>query len=159
MSAPRGAFLVALVVGAQAASADAQDGAPKPELRADLLGAAPYSVQLGAGLNAGLGYYARLELDAGAGALKRGGTVVGNGRLDAIMRLMLDPFGESRWGLSVGGGLSVRYEAGGRVRPYLAGLLDLEGPKMGRYRLAYQAGLGGGVRLGVSIRRAREAWR
>jgi hypothetical protein len=159
VSVRRVVALATLVVCWRAPNAAAQDGSPKPELRVDLLGAAPYSVQVGAGLNTALGYYTRLEIDAGAGALKRGGAIVGSERVDAIMRLMLDPFGESRWALSVGGGISARYDAAGRVRPYLASLLDLEGPKMGRYRLAYQAGLGGGVRLGVVIRRARDAGR
>ncbi|MHB2033480.1 MAG: hypothetical protein ACYCVE_08910, partial [Gemmatimonadaceae bacterium] len=61
------AVLVALAVG-WTAPAGAQRSAPRPEFRADLLGPGPYSVQLGAGVNLGAGYYQRLELDAGAGA-------------------------------------------------------------------------------------------
>ncbi len=132
---------------------------PVPELRADLLGAAPYAVELGAGVNLGAGYYQRVELDAGGGARRRGRALVGTGRVDALMRLLLDPFGQRRWGLSLAGGVSVRYDAGGRARPYLAGALDFEGPTRHGVRMAYQVGFGGGVRLGVVIRRVTTHWR
>jgi len=61
------AVLCALLGAAGPASAGAQHIVPKPELRADLLGAAPYSVQVGGGVNLGAGYYQRLELDVAAG--------------------------------------------------------------------------------------------
>ncbi len=137
----------------------AQQRAVRPEIRADLLGAAPYAAQLGAGLNTNLGYYARLEVDAGGGALREHDALVGTGRVDALARLLLDPFGESHWGLSLGGGVSARYRAGDRVRPYLAVVADLEGPKVGGQRVALQAGVGGGVRVGVVVRGADVLWR
>jgi hypothetical protein len=133
--------------------------APRPELRVDVLGTAPYSPQVGGGVNLGAGYYQRIELDAGVGALQRDGVVKGVGRVDALMRLLLDPFGQRRWGLSLAGGISARYEAGDKVRPYLAGLIDLEGPQAHGVRVAYQLGFGGGVRVGVVVRRVRTIWR
>ncbi len=155
------AALVALVALATmwTAPAGAQRIAPRPEFRADVLGPGPYSVQLGAGVNLGAGYYQRLELDAGAGAVERNHALVGAGRVDALMRVLLDPFGRERWGLSLAGGVSARYEAGDKVRPYLVGALDFEGPLTHGTRVAYQLGLGGGIRLGIVLRRSDSLWR
>jgi hypothetical protein len=133
--------------------------APRPELRADLMGNAPFAAQLGGGVDLGAGYYQRVELDAAAGALRRDGVLKGTGRVDALMRLLLDPFGQQHWALSLAGGVSARYEAGDRVRPYLTGLLDFEGPPAHGVRMAYQVGFGGGVRFGVVLRRSPTIWR
>jgi hypothetical protein len=153
----------ALILLAAAERAPAQlpplNVTPRPELRIDVLGPAPSAAEFGAGLNADVGYYSRLELAAAGGGLRRRDATVGVGRLDAVLRLMLDPFAESRWGASLGGGVSARYEAGDRIRPYLLMVIDLEGPQTGSYRLAYQAGIGGGMRVGVVVRRARGVWR
>jgi hypothetical protein len=140
-------------------AARAQDIPAQPEVRADLLGPAPYGLQMGGGVNLGAGYYQRVELDAAVGARQRAGALVGTQRVDALMRLLLDPFGQRRWGLSLAGGLSLRYEAGDKVRPYLAGALDFEGPIRHGVRVAYQVGFGGGIRLGVVIRRVTTHWR
>ncbi|MDE3052649.1 MAG: hypothetical protein KGJ70_02105, partial [Gemmatimonadota bacterium] len=93
------------------------------------------------------------------GTRRLGGALVGTGRVDALMRLLLDPFGQQRWGLSLAGGVSVRSDAGGKARPYLAGALEFEGPIDHGVRMAYQVGFGGGVRLGVVIRRVTTHWR
>ena len=154
-----GTALVIALAALGPRTARAQGLPPQPEVRADLLGAAPYALQLGAGVNLGAGYYQRVELDAAAGARRRGGALVGTERADALMRLLLDPFGQRRWGLSLAGGVSLRYEAGDKVRPYLAGAVDLEGPIRHGVRVAYQVGFGGGVRVGVVIRRAATHWR
>ncbi len=155
-----GALLAALLVLAgSAACVEAQHIAPRPEFRADVLGAAPYTLQLGGGVNLGAGYYQRVELDAAAGARRRDGVLLGTGRADALMRLLLDPFGQQHWALSLAGGVSLRYEAGDKVRPYLTGVLDFEGPVNDGVRVAYQLGFGGGVRFGVVLRRTRTVWR
>ena len=160
MNRVRGALLTAVVMLAGTTpQLAAQQVAPRPEFRADVLGAAPYSLQLGGGVNLGAGYYQRVELDAAAGALRRGGVLRGAGRVDALMRLLLDPFGQQRWALSLAGGVSLRYEAGDRVRPYLTGALDFEGPVNHGVRVAYQLGFGGGVRFGVVLRPTRINWR
>ena len=152
-------LLSALLLAAGAARRLGAQVIPRPEVRLDVLGAAPYAVQLGAGVNLGAGYYQRVEFDAGGGALRRDGTLVATGRVDALMRLLLDPFGQQRWALSLAGGVSARYEAGDKVRPYLTALLDFEGPSAHGMRMAYQVGFGGGVRFGVVIRRGRTLWR
>ncbi|MDE3126708.1 MAG: hypothetical protein KGL38_01815 [Gemmatimonadota bacterium] len=153
------ALAAGLAVALAPRAAPAQAIPPTPEVRADLLGPGPGALELGAGVNLGAGYYQRVELDAAGGARGGAGALVGTGRLDALMRLLLDPFGQRRWGLSLAGGVSVRYDAGGKVRPYLAGALDFEGPTRHGVRVAYQVGFGGGVRLGVVIRRVTTHWR
>ncbi len=162
MRPPRGRRLWAVLLvtlAGTAARARAQHIAPRPELRLDVLGAAPYTVQVGGGVNLGAGYYQRVELDAGAGAVRWNGALLGTGRADALMRLLLDPFGRQHWALSLAGGVSLRYRAGDKVRPFLAGALDFEGPVNHGVRVAYQLGFGGGVRFGVVIRRNRTIWR
>ncbi len=163
MTARRSAAAIVWCVGALAMGLAgplaAQDVPPQPEVRADVLGPSPYALQLGGGVNLGAGYYQRVELDGGIGARQRGSAMVGTARVDALLRLLLDPFGQERWGFSLAGGLSLRGDAGDRVRPYLVGAAELEGPATHGVRVAYQLGLGGGVRLGVAIRRARPAWR
>jgi hypothetical protein len=137
----------------------AQEIPREPEIRADVLGPSPYTVQLGAGVNVGAGYYERVELDGAFGARRRGSALVGSARADALLRLLLDPFGQERWGLSLAGGVSLRAEAGDKLRPYLAGAAELEGPITHGIRMAYQLGLGGGVRVGIVIRRTHATWR
>lgn len=119
----------------------------QPEVRVDVLGPPPASVQPGLGLNVPLGTYVRLGAAAGhhVGA-RRGGNPV---RADVIARVTLDPFRQQRFALSVGGGVSYR---GSDV--YLAALLDVEGPQVGPVLPALQVGASGGLRAGLVLRRA-----
>lgn len=120
----------------------------QPELRVDALGPAPYVVQSGAGVTLALGYYARVTAVV-AGAPQTDDRYIGDHwRGDVIARVLLDPFKQQRWALSLGGGLSVRRQT------YLAAIVDLEGPAIGGVMPALQAGVGGGVRAGVVLRRA-----
>ena len=71
-----------------------------------------------------------------------------------LARFLLDPFRQTAYGLSLGGGLGVRAESGERVRPVLLVAVDLEGRRSwGGLVPAFQAGLGDGVRFGVVLRR------
>jgi hypothetical protein len=118
------------------------------EVRLDAIGPRPYSIQLGAGLIFPFGYYVRSSVDVGWG--QRDGPTLGYGewRGDLLTRFLLDPFRQQRWGLSLGGGLSVRRHT------YLAAIVDLEGPERLGFLPAIQVGLGGGLRAGVVLRRA-----
>jgi hypothetical protein len=121
----------------------------QPELRLDVLGPRPYSLEPGVGVNLSLGYYVRLGAGAGY-ALPLEPTLSGDRwRADLIARAILDPFRQQRWGLSIGGGLSYR-----RSRTYLAAIVDLEGPALRGLVPALQVGVSGGVRAGVALRRA-----
>lgn len=133
------------------------------ELRADaIIDQTRAAAQLGVGAQIPAGYYARIAVVGAVGTdvSARAGTDRGlNGRIDVLGRFLLDPFRQTRWGLSAGAGVSLRAQAGQGVRPYLVALIDLEGPLSARgVSPALQVGLGGGVRVGVALRRgeARE---
>ncbi|HJQ18818.1 MAG TPA: hypothetical protein VJ867_00625 [Gemmatimonadaceae bacterium] len=120
----------------------------QPEVRLDAVGPRVYSVQPGVGLNAALGYYARLSGVAGYAPDADARFLGDHWRADVIARMLLDPFREQRWALSVGGGVSIRR------RSYLTMILDLEGPPLSGMLPAIQVGLGGGVRGAFVLRRA-----
>jgi hypothetical protein len=128
-------------------------------VRVDVLGSDPTAVQLGAGVALPLGIYARLGLAAGAG-VGLGDATVGSGRAEGIVRFLLDPFAQSRWGVSGGAGLAVRHDAGVGTRASLTLVVDVEGrPRAGGWIPALQLGLGGGVRGGLVLRRVTRGWR
>jgi hypothetical protein len=117
------------------------------------------TAQLGAGVALPLGYYARLGL-IGAGGISRDGRGdTGSARADVLMRFLIDPFRETRYGVSVGGGLSLRYTPNVGWREYLALVLDVETPPARSVVPAFQLGLGGGVRFGIGLRRAQQGRR
>lgn len=144
--------------------------AAQPELRLDAIAGHQPAVQLGAGVQIPMGYYVRVGLDAAAGiATGDKKALIGSaesppgrldGRVDVVARFLLDPFRQSAYGLSVGGGLSARAEPGDRVRPRLLVAMDLEGRRSTHGLVsALQVGLGGGVRVGVVLRRGARVMR
>lgn len=121
----------------------------QPEVRLDVLGPRPYSVEPGIGVILPLGYYVRVGGGAGY-ALPLEPTLNGRRwRADLIVRGTFDPFRQQRWALSLGGGLSHR-----RSSTYIAAIAELEGPEMRGLLPAFQIGVSGGVRAGVILRRA-----
>ena len=160
------ALLVAVAVAAAPASAQQPPAAAvAPELRADLILGHRPAAQLGAGVQIPVGYYVRIGVIGAVGASlasdeERGGDERIDGRVDLLARFLLDPFRQSAYGLSVGGGVSVRAEPGERARPLLLAAVDLELRRSSRgVAPAIQVGLGGGVRIGVILRRAASAAR
>ena len=139
----------------------AQEQLPRyGELRADAIVGRSTSAEAGAGLVVPLDVYTRLGVDGAVGAAWRGDATHAAGRVDAVVRFLLDPFREAPLGLSLGGGLSVPYVAGDvHIRPYLTGVIDLEGRMRGRVTPALQVGLGGGARVGVVLRTSSARWR
>lgn len=155
--------LVAVLVAGLASPVGAQLPKPgvQPELRVDAIAGHQPAVQLGAGMQIPMGYYVRVGADGaigvptGADAPRRP-----DARADLLVRFLLDPFRQSAYGLSVGGGLSARAEPGDRVRPRLLVAVDLEGRRSKRGVVpAVQVGLGGGVRIGVVLRRGERLMR
>lgn len=152
---------IALLLCATAGCAGAQESdalrsAPQLELRLDAIDVRGWeqgTVQIGAGAELPLGYYARLGLVGAGGVTARQETTVGSGRADLLVRFLLDPFAESTLGLSLGGGVSVQYAPVGGWREYLTVLLDLELPRLRDVVPAAQVGLGGGLRMGLALRR------
>jgi hypothetical protein len=150
---------IALLLCAAAVCAGAQESnatRPQPELRVDAIdvrGLPQGTFQLGAGVQLPLGYYARLGLLGAGGVTETQSTTFGSARADVLVRFLLDPFAESPLGLSLGGGISTQYVPVSGWREYLTVLLDLELPRVSGVVPAAQVGLGGGVRLGVALRR------
>lgn len=121
----------------------------QPEIRVDVVGPAPVSLEPGVGVNGRLGNYVRSGLAIGydaRGVAHRAGE---RWRFDLTARVTLDPFRQQRFGISFGGGISHRGST-----TYLAALFDLEGPEVLGMLPALQAGVSGGVRGGVVFRRA-----
>lgn len=147
--------LLALAPTARASAQQPAHGSPPPlELRVDAIDVRSterWTLQGGAGVNVPLGYYVRLEIDGAAGVTKRDSVDYTSGRVDAIARFLLDPFGETPWGLSIGGGMSA-FVAQSRTKGYLVVVTDLEAPRIGPVVPALQLGLGGGVRVGIVLR-------
>jgi hypothetical protein len=154
------AAFVVLLARVGVAAAQLQDPPKYMEYRADVIAGRGAAAEGGLGAVVPLGVYVRLGLDAAAGATLRDGTARASGRVDAIGRFLLDPFRESPFGLSLGGGLSLPYTKGDtRTRPYLTAVIDVEGRQRGRFTPALQVGLGGGTRVGVVIRSSATRWR
>jgi hypothetical protein len=135
--------------------------AVSPEVRTDLIAGHEPAVQLGAGVQIAAGYYARIGLDVAVGVPLGADAAAGSprhgvdGRLDLLARFLLDPFRQTAYGVSVGGGASLRAEQGDRARPFLLVAVDVEGRRSTRGVVpALQLGLGGGARIGVVLRRA-----
>jgi hypothetical protein len=120
----------------------------QPELRVDVLGPKPYSLQAGVAAIVPLGYYVRLSAGTGYAPRANASLIDDHWRADLVARVTLDPFREQRWALSIGGGLSVRRHT------YLAAIADLEGPEIRGMLPALQVGLSGGPRVGLVLRRA-----
>ena len=95
-----------------------------------------------------LGYYVRVSTDVGYAVRRNASFVDDRWRGDLIVRVTLDPFRQERWGFSLGGGLTFRR------RTYLAALMELEGPEKAGFVPAFQAGVSGGFRGAIVLRRA-----
>ncbi|HEX9083172.1 MAG TPA: hypothetical protein VF836_00425 [Gemmatimonadaceae bacterium] len=140
-------------------SAAARSQAPQQpvqiEGRIDAIVARTAGVEAGLGVSVPSGIYVRSGLVAGIGAGRHGI----EGRTDLITRFSLDPFRQSRWAPYGGAGVSGRYRSklDGGSRAYLLVVLGVEGPlPFGRtsgIEPAFEAGLGGGARFAVILRR------
>jgi hypothetical protein len=140
--------MMLVLLSAIAAPAAAQRA--QPEVRLDLVGPRPYSPQAGVGGSVAVGVYTRLGAAIGWGPGRSTGVSAGGGewRGDLTARVTLDPYRQQRWALAFGGGVSVRRHA------YLALLVDLEGPERFGWLPVFQAGVAGGARAGVILRKA-----
>jgi hypothetical protein len=150
-----------VVVGSDAARAQ-QPAEPvlAPELRVDVIAGHQPAVQVGGGVQIPFGYYVRLGIDGavgrrlGAAPPPPASSSAVDARADLLVRFLLDPFRQTAYGLSVGGGMSLRADSGDRARPLLLVAAELEGRRSALGIVpAVQLGLGGGVRVGILLRR------
>jgi hypothetical protein len=152
-------WVTVALVFAGAARAGAQAPTTAHEARIDAVVARRTAVEGGASLIVPMGFYSRTSFTAAAGVVSRDSGLAAVGRLEVVSRFLLDPFREWPYGLSVGAGLGVtNLAAASTWRPYLACVLDLELSNDRGVIPAIQVGLGGGARLGISLRSAGR-WR
>lgn len=138
-----------LIAAAMCLAPSLQAQKVQPEVRLDVLGPRPYSVEPGIGVVLPMGNYVRVSAGAGY-ALPLETSLAGDRwRADLLARGTFDPFRQERWALSIGGGLSFR-----RSTTYLAAIAELEGPELSGLMPAFQVGVSGGVRVGFILRRA-----
>lgn len=141
-------FLSTEPVGAQRPSQQSPKVAM--EARIDAIISSNSAVHAGLGFTTPAGTYLRTGLVAAAGASENGIS----GRIDFVNRFHLDPFRESRWAPYAGGGLSSRFDNDRQARFYLLVFAGVDGPATRGLAASVEAGLGGGGRIGVIIRRA-----
>lgn len=141
---------ILLVAGAVSVASGAESGAQTLEGRVDAIFAEPSAVHAGAGVTWRLGTYLRSGVVAGIGAAGSGAS----GRIDFVNRFHLDPFRENRYGPYAGGGVSARFDDNRTGRVFLLLIVGVDGPVARGVTTSFEAGLGGGARLGVVIRRA-----
>ena len=155
------AALAALLVSIIAREAGAQAAQPPrvaPTLRVDGFTGRERAAHLGAGVGVRLGTYARLDVAAAAGASEGPGGDSGDGprasgRVEAMGRFVLDPFEQFARGPYAAAGLALRVDEGARRRMHLTAVVGVEGRRGARWQPAVELGFGGGVRLGVVLRR------
>ena len=92
-------------------------------------------------------------------------------RYETTARFLLDPFRESRYGLSFGAGVGMTNSDGlygrpdpfgervQRWRPFMVALADLELRRTPGLTPAIQIGIGSGIRAGLVVRSATNRWR
>lgn len=162
-----GAALAAMTMLAVPCVARAQEHAPiRPEVRLDATSATVQRLELGAGAAIPMGNYVRIALLAGGGLARddrvgsrAGGDRVAAARADIVARFQIDPFHQSRRALYGGGGVSYLASEGERGRVYITLIAGLELRDRGHIAPTIELALGGGVRLGVALRRATPRWR
>lgn len=131
----------------------------QPEVRVDALGARAPTLEFGVGANVPAGLYVRLGLLAAGGSAWRRGSSRSAARVDATTRFLLDPFRESRVGLYGVGGVSAMYDGFEKWRARLLVGFGLEGPASHGRISSLEVALGGGLRVGLVVRRSREGRR
>lgn len=158
-----------------AGTARAQSGPPLPRLynegRVDVRWSRSNAVELGWSLIIPLIPYVRGHLSAAGGYIWRDQRWMRESRYEATSRFLLDPFRQSRYGLSFGGGvgmtnsdglfgppnaLGVRFQ---KWRPFVVAYTDLELRQSAGLTPALQLGIGSGIRFGLVIRSATNRWR
>lgn len=155
----RGLIGIALAI-APILPAHAQDESiVRSEVRVDAIFARAQLVQAGLGVALRTGYNVRMNFAAAGGVAFKGSDRKSSARGDGTLRLVLDPFGESRFGLSVGGGLSVLYDGFEQTRPVGVVVLSLEGKPRAGLVWSTEIALGGGARIGVVVRRRAGRYR
>lgn len=147
---------VLLLGGSASARAQPPPRRVYAEGRVDAIVSDARTVFVGAGAIVPAGTYARIVLGAGGGVTSLSGITHGSARADLTVRFLLDPVAQARWAPYAAGGLGYLEEGPARRRGVILLAFGLEGPLTREgLRTAIEAGLGGGARLGLIVRRGR----
>ncbi len=134
------------VVGAQSPRVGTR---PVPTVRLDGIGGSARAVQAGLGIR----FPVSNEFSVGGTAAVGISSAGGSGRGDLFGQFSLDPYHQSAWEPYVGGGATVRLDGGhAGERVYLLGFLGANWPRTGSVAPGIELGIGGGVRIGVTLR-------
>ena len=156
-------FVIAILLSAMLAAPSDAHAPPlsrpspprfQPEARADFIGARATAAHVGGGVSMPASTYVRLAMVAAVGQAWSDGETSVAGRVDGLVRFVVDPLREFRWAPYASGGLSAIYDREEDWRAVLVGVLGIEGPAARGVVPAVEVGFGGGVRVGVAIRRA-----
>jgi len=156
----RTAVALLLVFVPSFATAQRQPQRWQPEARLELLAARTSAMHLAAGANVIAGDYLRLGLLAGGGVRRIGDSVRASGRVDAVARFHLDPYRQFKHGFYAGGGGTWLFDDGFTPRVGMLLVIGYEGSAARNTLITgAEIGVGGGVRIGMTIRTARDAAR
>ena len=133
-----------------------QSHAVQPEARVDVFVARNVAVQGGLGASIAVDRNVRVDLVGGLGSAWSHEDAELSARTDAVLRFLFDPDFTSRWAPYAGGGVGARYERGPGWRGVLIAIIGVEGPRWSSFVPFFEAGYGGGARLGFGVRRARD---
>jgi hypothetical protein len=125
--------------------------AQSPEARIDGIAANPAAIHAGGGITWKVGTYLRSGFVGAIGGSDHGIS----GRVDVVNRFHLDPFREHKWAPYGGGGITARFDDNRGDRFYLLLIAGIDGPVRSGLTTSIEAGLGGGARLGVILRKAK----
>jgi hypothetical protein len=151
---------IVVVAGQADAQADRRERRWQLEARADALIARTTAFHAGFGANLVTGTYVRAGVLGAAGVRSVDQELRESGRLDAFARFHVDPFREFPGAVYVTGGATVLFDSG--TDPRVRGIfgVGVEGRAWsGRWIPGLEIGIGGGVRIGATLRKARSGGR
>jgi hypothetical protein len=145
--------LAAFALSAQVATAQSKQVALTvvPEVRFDLLAGKNTAVQGGVGLTVPVSNYVGVGGTVAAGVSETGFSTRG----DLYGRFSLDPYRQYYWEPYIGGGVTLRHDTGtgdSGTHTYLLGVVGFNGPNTGGIAPGFELGVGGGIRLGITLR-------
>lgn len=154
-AARRSALGLLAVLAWGAGAQQAKEPAFQTEARVDGFFASGTALQLGGGGAWVLSRDLRLVALAGLGSTLSSGNATFSGRADLLARFVLDPDRVNKWSLYGEGGLGVQSDTAGAWRGVLVAVVGLEGPNWGTWMPFAEAGYGGGLQIGLGLRRAK----
>lgn len=125
------------------------------EARSDVFLARSTAVHIGAALSIPASRSIRLGLGGGIGSTLSDGADNMSGRVEGLVRFVIDPYYQQRWAPYAAAGLSARYDRKEDWRGVVFLLAGVEGPRWAGFMPFVEAGLGGGTRVAAGFRRSR----